>query len=242
MRAAKRFATSRATCWADLDHVPDLIVRPQREQDVVDVLDWCGREGIPVIPYGGGSSVVGGVEPRFDEPAVTVDTGAMDAVLEIDRISRAARIQAGRAGPGARGPAPPTRSDPAPLPAVLRVLHPRRLAGHPRRRPLRHALHPHRRPDRVDAGRDPDRGERIAAAAGIRRRALAGPAVPGLRGHARHHHRGVDAVAGPSRTGRSTASVRVRRSGPPPSTRPGPSRRPGCIRPTADCWTRPRRS
>ncbi|WP_264990798.1 FAD-binding protein, partial [Mycobacterium kiyosense] len=47
-----------------LDHLPDLVVRPRREQDVVDVLDWCAREGIPVIPYGGGSSVVGGVEPR----------------------------------------------------------------------------------------------------------------------------------------------------------------------------------
>ena len=82
-----------------LDHVPDLIVRPRREQDVVDVLDWCARQGIPVIPYGGGSSVVGGVEPRFDEPAVTMDTTAMSAVLDIDPTSRAARIQAGALGP-----------------------------------------------------------------------------------------------------------------------------------------------
>ena len=82
-----------------LDRVPDLIVRPRREQDVVDVLDWCTREAIPVIPYGGGSSVVGGVEPRFDGPAVTVDVIAMSAVLEIDRVSRAARIQAGALGP-----------------------------------------------------------------------------------------------------------------------------------------------
>lgn len=77
-----------------LDHLPDLIARPRSEQDVIDVLDWCAREGIAVIPYGGGSSVVGGVEPRFDEPVVTVDVTAMSAVLEIDRVSRAARIQA----------------------------------------------------------------------------------------------------------------------------------------------------
>ena len=83
----------------DLDHVPDLILRPRREQDVIDVLDWCTRTGIPVIPYGGGSSVVGGVEPRFDGPAVTVDVSVMSSVLEIDRISRAARIQAGALGP-----------------------------------------------------------------------------------------------------------------------------------------------
>ena len=81
------------------DRVPDLIARPRHEQDVVDVLDWCAREGISVIPYGGGSSVVGGVEPRFDGPAVTVDITEMGAVLDIDRTSRAARIQAGALGP-----------------------------------------------------------------------------------------------------------------------------------------------
>ena len=107
MRAARRFVTSCATCRADLDHVPDLIVRPRREQDVVDVLDWCTREGIPAIPYGGGSSVVGGVEPRFDGPAVTVDVSAMSSVLEIDRVSRAARIQAGALGPWIEQPAAP---------------------------------------------------------------------------------------------------------------------------------------
>ena len=45
----------------------------------------------------------------------------------------------------------------AALPAELRVLHARRLAGHPRRRPLRDAAHPHRRPRRVDAGGHADR-------------------------------------------------------------------------------------
>jgi alkyldihydroxyacetonephosphate synthase len=82
-----------------LDRVPDLIARPRREQDVVDMLDWCAHDGISVIPYGGGSSVVGGVEPRFDGPAVTLDVTGLGAVLEIDRVSRAARIQAGALGP-----------------------------------------------------------------------------------------------------------------------------------------------
>lgn len=82
-----------------LDHVPDVIARPRSEQDIVDLLDWCSREAIAVIPYGGGSSVVGGVEPRFDGPAVTVDLTEMAAVLEVDRTSRAARIQAGVLGP-----------------------------------------------------------------------------------------------------------------------------------------------
>lgn len=82
-----------------LDYVPDLVVRPRTESDVIDLLDWCSRDAIALIPYGGGSSVVGGIEPRFDAPAVTMDLTAMDAVLEIDRFSRAARIQAGVLGP-----------------------------------------------------------------------------------------------------------------------------------------------
>ncbi len=79
--------------------LPDLVARPRDEADVVDLLDWCSRESVPVIPYGGGSSVVGGVEPRFDEPALTLDLTALDKVIEIDAVSRAARIQAGVYGP-----------------------------------------------------------------------------------------------------------------------------------------------
>lgn len=83
----------------NIDHVPDLVARPRTEQDVVDLLDWCGAESVPLIPYGGGSSVVGGVEPRFDRAAVTLDLRHLDQVVEIDRTSRAARIQAGVYGP-----------------------------------------------------------------------------------------------------------------------------------------------
>jgi alkyldihydroxyacetonephosphate synthase len=85
----------------DVGHVPDLVVRPDTEQDVVDVLDWCSRDGIAVVPYGGGSSVVGGVEPRFDgyPGVVTLSLERLNRVLEVDRTSRAARIQAGMYGP-----------------------------------------------------------------------------------------------------------------------------------------------
>jgi alkyldihydroxyacetonephosphate synthase len=63
------------------------------------VLDWCSAEQIAVIPYGGGSSVVGGVEPRLAGPAVSLDLGALAALVEVDPVSRAARIQAGALGP-----------------------------------------------------------------------------------------------------------------------------------------------
>ncbi|MEW6268156.1 MAG: FAD-binding oxidoreductase [Thermodesulfobacteriota bacterium] len=80
----------------------DVIARPRSEDELVAVLDWCSATGAAAIPYGGGSSVVGGVEPPADgahAAAVTVDLGALDRVLEIDRTSRAARIQAGVLGP-----------------------------------------------------------------------------------------------------------------------------------------------
>jgi alkyldihydroxyacetonephosphate synthase len=86
----------------DLPHPPDFVARPRDEQDVIDLLDWASGTRTAVIPYGGGSSVVGGVEYRGDEhPAVvSLDLTAMDRVLEIDAVSQAARIQGGALGPG----------------------------------------------------------------------------------------------------------------------------------------------
>ena len=85
-----------------VDNPPDLVARPRSEDQVAEVLSWCADAGAAVIPYGGGTSVVGGVEPRIgddDRAAVTLDLGALDSVLEVDRVSRAARIQAGATGP-----------------------------------------------------------------------------------------------------------------------------------------------
>jgi alkyldihydroxyacetonephosphate synthase len=83
------------------DHPPDLVAFPRDEEQIIDLLDWCSREGIVAIPYGGGSSVVGGTEPSADEyrPVLSIDLGKLDRVLEIDATSRAARIQAGVYGP-----------------------------------------------------------------------------------------------------------------------------------------------
>jgi alkyldihydroxyacetonephosphate synthase len=82
-----------------IEHIPDLVARPRKERDVVDLLDWCSATATPVIPYGGGSSVVGGIEPRFDRPALALDLSSLDQVLEVDPTSRTARIQAGIYGP-----------------------------------------------------------------------------------------------------------------------------------------------
>ncbi len=81
--------------------IPDLVARPAGDQDVADLLEWAGGNGVAVIPFGGGSSVTGGVEYRGDahRAVLCLDLTAMDRVLEIDAGSRAARIQAGALGP-----------------------------------------------------------------------------------------------------------------------------------------------
>ena len=82
------------------DEPPDAVMRPSDEHELERVLDWACSEEVAVIPYGGGTSVVGGIEPRGLDRAVSVDVKALDRVLEVDRSSRAARIQAGATGPG----------------------------------------------------------------------------------------------------------------------------------------------
>jgi alkyldihydroxyacetonephosphate synthase len=86
----------------DFTNPPDVVALPRHETDVADLLDWCGAERLAAVPYGGGSSVVGGVEPPRDgeqRGTVTIDLRRLDRVLEVDRTSRAARIQAGVYGP-----------------------------------------------------------------------------------------------------------------------------------------------
>jgi alkyldihydroxyacetonephosphate synthase len=81
---------------------PDLVAFPRDEADVVALLDWCSDSDIAAIPFGGGSSVVGGVEAAGCEErrgVVSIDLAGLARVVEIDRSSRAARIEAGIFGP-----------------------------------------------------------------------------------------------------------------------------------------------
>ncbi|MFJ8989111.1 FAD-binding oxidoreductase [Streptomyces sp. NPDC102279] len=85
--------------------IPDLVARPTDDQEVADLLDWAGEQGVAVVPFGGGSSVVGGVEYRGDthRAVLSLDLTSMDRVLEIDTAGRSARIQAGALGPVLEG-------------------------------------------------------------------------------------------------------------------------------------------
>jgi alkyldihydroxyacetonephosphate synthase len=98
----RSFVDSVRAVHSDFSAPPDVVAFPREEQDVVAVLDWCASAGAAVIPYGGGSSVVGGVSCDVGDDyrgAVSIDLSALDQVLEVDCESRAARIQAGVLGP-----------------------------------------------------------------------------------------------------------------------------------------------
>lgn len=89
------------------ENPPDLVAFPQAEQEVVDLLDWGSSNGVALIPFGGGSSVVGGVEadlrgaPDPDRPVVSLDLTRLAGVIEVDEASRAALVRAGTYGPDA---------------------------------------------------------------------------------------------------------------------------------------------
>lgn len=81
---------------------PDWVAFADDEQAVIDILDWAVGCHVAVIPYGGGTSVCGGVEPAVGNGfagVISLDMERLERVLEIDRDSRAARIQAGAFGP-----------------------------------------------------------------------------------------------------------------------------------------------
>ncbi len=86
----------------DFSSAPDLVATPSSEHEVEAVLAWCAEQNVAAIPFGGGTSVVGGVEAKIGAGyagAVSIDMRRLDRVVEVDPVSRAARIQAGATGP-----------------------------------------------------------------------------------------------------------------------------------------------
>ena len=86
-----------------LDEAPDAVVFPASHDEVRAVLDACGRHGIAVVPFGGGTSVVGGVEPiRADFAAVvSLDLGRLDRLVALDERSLTAVLESGVSLPAA---------------------------------------------------------------------------------------------------------------------------------------------
>lgn len=98
----KSYADLARMWMRQIGYVTDWVAYPDDEQSVIDILDWAARHQVAVIPYGGGSSVCGGIEPAVGEgyaAAIALDLERLNRVLEVDPVSRAARIQAGALGP-----------------------------------------------------------------------------------------------------------------------------------------------
>ncbi|GAB2690902.1 FAD-binding oxidoreductase [Nocardia thraciensis] len=82
---------------------PDAVVFPADHDEVQALLIRCAEAGIAVVPFGGGTSVVGGVDPargRFD-CVVAVDLRRLDAVADVDTVSGTVTLGAGLTGPQA---------------------------------------------------------------------------------------------------------------------------------------------
>jgi len=83
--------------------VPDAVVLPATPEQVVPVLAACVEHDLAVVPFGGGTSVVGGVAAlRGDKAAVVaLDLGRLDRLVSVDPVSRIAVLQAGVTAPEA---------------------------------------------------------------------------------------------------------------------------------------------
>ncbi|MCP4299136.1 MAG: FAD-binding oxidoreductase [Gammaproteobacteria bacterium] len=98
----KSWADGARMCLRRLPPQPLMVAFPRDEQQISDVLEWAEREQLTVIPFGGGTSVCGGTEavgPDASRAVVSLDLQYLNHVLEIDPVSRAARIQGGALGP-----------------------------------------------------------------------------------------------------------------------------------------------
>lgn len=85
----------------DLGRLPDVIVYPESEDDVVAIMTVALDHDAVVIPFGGGTNISESLEPPRGETrtVISVDMRRMNALIEIDEVSRLARVEAGVLGP-----------------------------------------------------------------------------------------------------------------------------------------------
>jgi alkyldihydroxyacetonephosphate synthase len=87
----------------NLAGAPDAVLEPGSAEQVAAVLAACAEARVAVVPFGGGTSVVGGVDPFADgfDAVVSLDLRRLDALVSVDRLSLTATLQAGLFGPEA---------------------------------------------------------------------------------------------------------------------------------------------
>lgn len=82
---------------------PDAVVAPRDDDEVAALLDWCGRESVAMVPFGGGTSVVGGLTPDTGghRAVISLDLAHFTELESIDPVSGEAVLGAGVTGPRA---------------------------------------------------------------------------------------------------------------------------------------------
>lgn len=83
----------------EIPNPTDGVVFPENEAQIVQLLAFAMQHGVTVIPFGGGTSVVGGVEPVGERPTLTVSLARLNRVLTIDTLSHTVTAEAGVLGP-----------------------------------------------------------------------------------------------------------------------------------------------
>ena len=84
----------------DIRVFPDAVAKPKTVEELRELLREAHKKNLCVIPYGGGTSVVGHINPVADErPILTINMGFMDRVIAVDRESQLITIEAGATGP-----------------------------------------------------------------------------------------------------------------------------------------------
>ncbi|MCJ7660342.1 MAG: FAD-binding oxidoreductase [Anaerolineales bacterium] len=84
----------------NIDAYPDGIAYPSTDADVQELFKFAFANNIHLIPYGGGTSVVGHINPsRGENPTITIDLSNFNQIISIDKVSHLATIEAGIRGP-----------------------------------------------------------------------------------------------------------------------------------------------
>jgi len=102
---ARGKSTPDLLAWRISPHVdcPDAVVAPRTDDEVLALLRWCGEAGVAVVPFGGGTSVVGGLVPDAGghRAVLSVDLVHFGALESLDPVSGEAVLGAGLTGPRA---------------------------------------------------------------------------------------------------------------------------------------------
>ncbi|MFE5599137.1 FAD-binding oxidoreductase [Streptomyces coelicoflavus] len=85
----------------DTADAPAAVVLPDSHDEVLAVLAACAEHRLALVPFGGGTSVVGGLAPGRDGAFVALDLRRMNRLLDLDEISRTATLQPGLRAPEA---------------------------------------------------------------------------------------------------------------------------------------------